>query len=239
MLYAYYGDDEKTARAKVRATVTQLLKKNPEATHFRITADMLDSVDFVELTQSQSLFKREYIVVLDHILDHAKGEALLVEHLEALAEAPHPFFLLETALRAPLKKKIERHATRVQAFTQGKSVERSAFNIFALTDALGEGDTMKLWALFRKAKQHGARDEEVHGLLFWMLKSMALAAQSATPEEAGMKPYPFQKAKRYASRFSDSAALHARITELALLPTSARRRGIPLEIALERFILSQ
>lgn len=238
MLYVYYGTDTDTARAKVRATTEHMLAKHPDALSFRVTADTLDQHSFEELTQSQGLFKREYIVLLDHVFEHPDGEARVLEVLEALAAAPHPFFVLEGALRAPTKRKLEKHATAIHEFAQqNASQRRDAFNTFALSDALGARDRKQLWVLFRQAKQRSVADEEILGILFWMLKAIVIAGASANPEAANMKPYPFNKAKRFARNYAEDE-LSARIRELALMPTTARRRGTPLEISLERFILT-
>ncbi len=240
MLYCYYGSDTDASRKKVHATVAKMLAENPDAVYFRITDDMLEDVSFEELTGSQGLFKSEYVVVLDHLLSTAAGEARVYEALEAIAGAPHPFFVLEGALKAPAKKKLEKYATRMQEFARSTTEKESrAFNTFALTDALGAGDTKKLWTLFREAKYANVSDEEIHGILLWMYKSMALATQVQTAADAGMKPYPFQKATRYAQRFSSPTALRATAAAFALLPAESRRRSVPLEIALERHILAQ
>lgn len=238
MLYVYYGDDAHTSRGKVRATIAKLLSKSPDALYFRITADDIALHDFEELTASQALFKSEYIVFLDMVFDAKDGEEIVLGNLEKIAQAPHPFFLLTSKLTAPLKKKLEKHAEKMFEFKSAVKKVEPSFNTFSLTDALGERDIKKLWALFREAKQHNIADEEIHGILFWMLKSIVLAGNMSTPEEAGMKPYPFTKAKNSLKNFSSLEYVEKLLCTFALLPQNARRKNIPLEIELERFILS-
>jgi len=238
MLYAYYGEDVDAARKKVQATVGSMLAKNPEAMYFRITSDALHQYDFDELTGSQGLFKNEYIVVLDTLLDSKENEERVLSNLEKIAAASHPFFILDKKLLAPVRKKLEKHATQVQEFELAKKTKEEAFNTFSLTDALGEKNVKKLWTLFREAKHHGVSDEEIHGILFWMFKSLSLASQSSTAEEAGMKPYPFNKAKGFLKNFSSLEKLNMYLAEFAMLPQKARRRSVLLEIELEQFILS-
>jgi len=238
MLYVYYGEDVDTARKKVQATVASMLAKNPDALYFRVTSDTLDSYDFEELTQSQGLFKSEYIVVLDTLLSGKEKNEVVLENIKQIAESPHPFFLLDGKLLAPVRKKLEKHAEKVHEFEFKNKPKAESFNIFSLTDALGEKNVKKLWTLFREAKYSGASDEEIHGILFWMFKSLSLAAQSSTAEQAGMKSYPFNKAKGFLKNFGSVELLNTYVAQFALLPQHSRRRGVVLEIELERFILA-
>jgi len=239
MLYVYFGEDTEAARGKVQATISSMLAKSPEALYFRITSDDIATHSITELTQSQGLFKSEYVVLLDTLLATKEGEAYVLDALADIAESPHPFFVLEGKLLAPVRKKFEKQAAKMQEFTltKGKTSEES-FNMFALTDALGARDTKQLWMLFREAKSRGVSDEEIHGLLFWMLKSLVLAANSRSAQEAGMKPYPFDKAKRYVRNFSSPDEIVEHMKTMALLPHRAHSRSTPIEIELERFILS-
>lgn len=238
MLYVYHGEDIDTARKKVQATVSNLLAKNPDALYFRITTDSIHEYDFDELTQGQALFKSEYIVLLDSLLSQKEGELIVLENLEKITRAGHPFFILEGKLTAPVQKKLEKCATKTHLFETTKTKKQDTFNTFSLTDALGERNVRKLWTLFRTAKCKGVSDEEIHGILFWMWKSLLLAAQSQTPEQAGMKAYPFNKAKRFLKNFSSIDELQTFTTQWALLPQVSRRKGVSLEIELEHFILS-
>ncbi|PCI30831.1 hypothetical protein COB52_00660 [Candidatus Kaiserbacteria bacterium] len=233
MLYVYHGEDIDSARAKVRATVTSMLSKNPDALYFRVTSDSLSGYNFDELTGSQALFKSEYIVVLDTLFGNKEGEEIVLDNLEKIKESKHPFFLLESKLTAPIKKKLEKSADKIYEF-KGTVKKEERFNPFSLTDALGERNKKKLWTLFREAKQNGSSDEEIHGIMFWMLKSIALARGSKNAEESGMKAYPFQKAQKFLNNYED---LDEILTKLALLVQTTRIKGRSLEIELEKFIL--
>lgn len=238
MLYVYYGEDTDVARKRVQATVGSMLAKNPDALYFRITPEVLGEYDFDELTGSQALFKSEYVVVLDSLFGSKEGEEVVLANIEKISVAPHPFFVLDGKLLAPARKKLEKHAEKVYEFTPKTAPKAESFNTFSLTDALGEKNIKKLWTLFREAKHRGVSDEEIHGILFWMLKSLVLSGKTDSPEEAGMKPYPYNKAKRFLKNFNSAESLEGSLARFALLPQHARRRGTPLEIELERFILS-
>jgi len=215
-----------------------MLAKSPDALYFRITNDDVGSYNFDELTGSQTLFKSEYVVVLDTLFSTKEGEEVVLHNLTKIAEAAHPFFVLDAALTAPVKKKLEKYAIKIYEFKKTVPPDKASFNTFALTDALGERDVKKLWSLFREAKNRGVSDEEIHGILFWMLKSIVLAARAKTADEAGMKPYPFTNAQRSFKNFSSIEIIEEYVKKLALLPQHARRSGVPLEIELEQFILT-
>jgi len=238
MLYAYYGKDIETARKKVQATVSNLLTKNPDALYFRITADTLNEYDFNELTESQSLFKNEYVVLLDTVLSVKETSDEVLNNLDKIANSKHLFFILDTKLTAPIVKKLKDFAIKVVEFEEKNNKKKESFNTFSLTDALGEKNIKKLWTLFREAKYNGVSDEEIHGVLFWMFKSLSLASQSKSPEEAGMKTYPFGKAKKFLENYQSPQKLNKLIAEFALLPQYSRRNGVSLEINLEKFILT-
>ncbi|MAZ67235.1 hypothetical protein CL652_00500 [bacterium] len=238
MLYVYCGADADTARKKVQATIGKMLAKNPDALYFRVTPDVLKEYDFDELTGSQTLFKREYVVVLDSLFGSDEGQEIVLTNIQKIADAPHPFFVLDGQIAAPIRSKLEKYAQKIYEFSTPVNTKANTFNLFSLADALGEKNVRRLWILFREAKQRGYSDEEIHGILFWMLKSLALAAQTTTPEDAGMKPYPYNKTKRLLKNFRSQEYLEALLTKFALLPQHARRHGSPLEIELEIFILS-
>lgn len=238
MLYVYFGTDKESARKKVQATVANMLSKNPDALYFRITQETVGGFSPEELAQSQALFKSEYIVVCDSLLESVEGEEFVIQNIEQFAESPHPIFVLEAALKAPQKKKCEKFAVKMQEFSLKEKASAERFNTFSLTDALASRDTKTLWTLFRDAKRHGVSDEEIHGILFWMLKTLVLTASADSAQDAGLKPFPYQKAQRSLARFESKEVLHERLARFALLPQHARRRKIPLEIELERYILS-
>jgi len=238
MLYVYTGEDIDTARAKVQATVRALLAKNTDALYFRVTPETLKEYSFEELTLSQSLFKREYIVVLDMLCSTSEGEYMVLSYVEHIARAPHLFFVLEGKLKKETYNTLAKHAASVTDFKTKAARGVETFNTFALTDALAVRDAKTLWRLYHEALRSGVSAEEVHGILFWMLKSLVLAAHARTAEEAGMKPYPFTKAKRAVKAFGSFDELNAHVRRFALLPTQARTDGVPLSLVLEEYILT-
>lgn len=77
------------------------------------------------------------------------------------------------------------------------------FNIFTLTDALASRDKKNAWILYRKAIAAGMVPEEIFWKLVWQVKSLMLASRTKTAEEAGMKAYPYSKAKGYLQKWPE------------------------------------
>ncbi len=239
MLYIYYGSNVQKARAKVRATTHRMLAKNPNALSLRITDENFADFDLAELVQAQALFKNEYIVFLDNLLVEDLAHASILKFLTEIAESSNIFFILEENIDAKILEKLENVAKNIQKFeiTTKQQSKTHTFNIFSLADALGDGNKKKLWILFCKAKFAGVSSEEIHGVLFWVVKSMLLTFNIKSAEEAGMKPFVFSKANRFATKRTKQE-LATLIDELIKIPHESRRNNIPLNIGIERFILS-
>ncbi|PIT90841.1 hypothetical protein COU17_03555 [Candidatus Kaiserbacteria bacterium CG10_big_fil_rev_8_21_14_0_10_49_17] len=234
MIYLIYGADEYKGREKARALVHALQKRKPNALFFRITDEDEKNISLDELIQSQGLFERKYIVLLDHILKSELGEIVLNE-LKSIAASEHVFIILEGKLIKKDLSKIEKHAEKVQEYRK-KEAAKEEFNRFALTDALGARNRERLWCLYQHARDRGAAAEELHGLLFWQVKAMLLALHSNTTEEAGLKPFPYKKAKEALRNYSE-AELKNRAAQLVALPHESRRGAFDFAIGLEQWIL--
>lgn len=114
---------------------------------------------------------------------------------------------------------------------------RSDFNIFALTDAVGARDKRNAWVLYRKALASGMVPEEVFYKVVWQVKSLLLAKNTKSADEAGMKPYPYSKAKGYLRNFKDSD-LENLSQELVIGYHNSRRGKGEMETFVEKTLLS-
>ena len=146
--------------------------------------------------------------------------------------------MLESALPAAMLKKIEKQAEKIQMFGDAAVGAEKERRDFSLTDAFGRRDKGKLWVLYQKALMDGASPEEIHGGIFWQLKTMMLAAGSGSAKEAGVHPFVFQKSREFAGRYGGLGELPRLSSNLVSLLHDARRGGLPLPLALEKFILS-
>ncbi len=237
MLYFLHGKDTKASRAKLHELLDTLQKKKPDASVFKIEAESFDSARFEEFLSGQGLFENKYIVVCDKIFENAEAKEQMVASVKEMSESDNVFLCLEEDVDAPTLKKIEKYAQKTQKFEENKKVESKSFNIFSLTDALGRRDKKELWVLYQQALASGSEPEEIHGILFWQVKSMLLSSQSKSSDEAGLKPFVFQKASGFAKKYSPAElrALSARFVEIY---HNAHRGISEMGIALEKLILS-
>lgn len=238
MIYFYHGDKEKILREKVHALITSLEKKRPEAEIFTFTTENVSASFLEELSESGGLFDPKHIVFLDHVcegLDLEEGE--LKRIIPLLQASESVFIILEQKLSAPHEKLIVKHAEKTVHLSQNIKSQKETFNMFALTDALLGRDKIKLWTLYLEAIHSGEKPEDIHGILFWQAKSMALAHKTKSAKEAGLKPFVYSKSKKGETSYSDY--------EIERMPWSlvevlhrARLESEDFELSLERWVLA-
>ncbi|PCI29011.1 hypothetical protein COB55_02985 [Candidatus Wolfebacteria bacterium] len=236
MLYFIHGTDVEKTRAKAHGIIDVLKKKKPDALFFRIDEGEMDEGTINDLIGGQGLFEKKYIVFLNTVCENAETKEILLKKLKEIQGSDNVFILLEGKLDAKTKSKIEKVAEKVQTYDADKKpIEK--FNIFSLTDALGKRNRRELWVLYHKARLRGSAPEEIHGILFWQIKTMLLAAQSANANEAGLKPFVYGKATGFLSYYSLDE-LKKLSQDLVVLYHNARRGIGMLDTSLERFVLT-
>jgi DNA polymerase III delta subunit len=248
MLYFLYGSDKDKARSKAQSLVDSLLTKKPDASFFKVTEETFNEANFEEYIGGQGLFSNKYIVLADGVLSKASTglnketknaiKDYIVSKLKEIHESDNIFIFRDGEIDKALLAKIEKNAEKVQEFAAKNEVkENIEFNIFSLTDALGRRDKKSLWNLYEQALRKNIEAEQIHGTLFWHMKSLRLAAMSNTAKEAGLNPFVFTKAKTFLKNFTiDEIDQFSK--NLVTLYHEARRGTHELETALERWILS-
>lgn len=216
MLYVFYGTDEEKARAKVRATINALEKKAPDAHTARITDEDVAGVNVEILLAAQGLFYAKRIVVFDKALSRKNVRAHVVSRFKDMAASEHVFLVLEGAVDAELEKQCKKHATKIELFGDVKKEKEKDGADWGVTNAFEAKNGKVLWVALQKARIQNTAPEQIHGQLFWKAKQLMLAGRFGRYKEREVKNM---------------------IGELAALPHEARRRGVELEYALEKFAL--
>ncbi|MGB0925393.1 MAG: hypothetical protein ACPGTS_01650 [Minisyncoccia bacterium] len=152
--------------------------------------------------------------------------------LKQYAESDHVIVFREDSV---LKKdliqfqKIDAH---VEQFEKEQKPEVKKYNTFALADLLGARDKKNLWLGYRQAITQTSA-EEIHGILFWQVKNLALVKTSNT--NPGMNNFVFSKNQQFAKKYTlaEIQALAERLTYMFHTRDTYRT----LEIDLEQFIL--
>lgn len=236
MLYVLYGSDIEKGKDKLHGLVESLQKKKPDASIFRIDDEHFDTSQLSELIEGQGLFENKYIVVFDSVFANAEAQEAVLKNLASIADSQNIFIILEGKLDKKTISRLEKKAEKVQVFEGEVSKKKEEFNIFSLTDALGRRDRKVLWVLYRKAKQRGIPDEEIHGILFWQVKSMLLSSGAKNSDDAGLNPFVYRKSLQFLKNYTDEEVKKLSST-LVSLSHDARRGLHEFDIALERFIL--
>jgi len=236
MLYVIHGTDIETAREKSHALLDALRGKKPDASVGMITSDKVTPDLLEELTQTQGLFENKQIIFMDRTLETPEIRDLVIDKIDAIKESPNIFIFFEGKLTKEVLKKLEKRAEKVTEYELDEEKKKESGSFFALADALGARDKKKLWVLLREALESDAVPEEIHGILFWQAKSLALAAKTSSAGEAGLNPFVYGKAKRYAANFKEDE-IDALLTKLVHMYHRAHRGQAEFEIELEKLAL--
>ena len=172
------------------------------------------------------------------MFENSEAKDTVQDSLKDIAASDNVFVMLEGELDKKTLTKLEKHAYKVQEFTSRLNLDgkKEVFNNFALTDALGKRDKKNLWVLYQKALMNGSVPEELHGILFWQVKSMLLAVGSKSAEEAGLKPFVYNKAKGFARNYTHDELITLS-RDLVTLYHDARRGIGDFGVRLEQWVL--
>jgi hypothetical protein len=209
MLYFFSGTDRDKVRAEMQKEIARAGKV---AETVRVT-DAHTPSDFHAAMQGGGMFGGLRVVVFQSVLQNEEMAPALLEALEMLKVASESFMLYEEKVDAATRKKIEKYAEKSVRFDSAKK-ERDN-QMFELANALQRGDKKKLWVEYMHELAKGTAPEALHGILFWAAKQQFLKSNG--------------EAKRHAESL---------VIALTELPHQSRRKGIDMEYALERFVLS-
>lgn len=198
MLKVWCGND--TIKVRQAALAEVMEKEAAGATVSFIDSDTYTPGILTNAAGAASLFGGEELYVLDTPSSQKDFLDEVTLALPTLAESGNTFVVIEGSLLAPAKKPYQKYA---DSFEEIKTAAGERFNTFAMADALSNKDKKSLWLLLQQAKAEGLSEEEIIGVLWWQLKTLRLAAVTKSASEAGLKDFPYNKAKRSLSKFKD------------------------------------
>ena len=231
MITLFYGNDTLAVRQAAFDYIAPFEKRG--VTVALIDADSYTPGVLSDAAGASSLFGEETLYVLDTPSSSKDFQSECETALGAVAESTNQFVVMEGALLAAQKKIWQKH---VSELTEYKASAGERFNTFALADALARKDKKSLWVLLQEAKAAGQSAEEIIGVLWWQLKSLRLAACTGSAEEAGMKSFPYNKAKRALSKFKDGELATLSLSLLTLYH-DGHAGVVEIDEALEQWIL--
>ncbi len=236
MIYFVTGEERTRVRKTVDDLTAALQKKRPNALLFRMSSAEWNKDNFSGIAGGQGLFEHKYIVVLESLFEDEDAAEYLKDQMKELKAADHAFLFVEYSPKAPVKKLLEKNAEKTWDVEAKEVAPKKEFNIFSMTDALGERNKARLWTLYQKALMNGSEPEEIHGILFWQIKSLLGVAQSKTADEAGVKPFVWSKSQRFLRNYS-LPELKNISSEMVSLYHLSRIESGELEDYLEEFLL--
>ncbi len=231
MLHLYHGTDTHAVRKKALETASELAQGLAEI--LRIDADNYQVGMIGDALGATSLFAEEYIYIIDTPSAHEELQIEVEQTLSDMQASDRTFIVVEGGLLAPAKKKYEKYVGMAEEF-KAEKVER--FNAFGMADALAAKDKRRLWLLFQEGKQAGLAAEEIIGTLWWQLKSLRLASKTNSAAEAGMKDFPYNKAKRAFDTFKAGEVEQLSRTLLEVYH-KGHNGGVDIDQGLEAWIL--
>lgn len=231
MLEVYYGNDV----IRVRQAALKVAEKVVTSGAVLQTIDDSNYASglYADISGGVSLFGGEEVYLIDTPSSDASMYEDTVANLEIFQASQHLFIVIETTLLAAEKKQFAKYAGKIEEF---KAVASERFNSFAMADALAAKDKKSLWLLLNEAILSGIALEELIGTLWWQLKSLRLAAQTKSAGEAGMKDFPYNKAKRALVKFKPNE-VEALSHSLLQLQHDSRLGKRDLDLALEQWVL--
>lgn len=232
MLAVYFGND--TIKVRRQALDFADEQKTKGGNLVSLDSHGYQSGLFLNITSSASLFDDKAVYVIDTPSESKEMYEELLEYLLPMSESKDVFVVIERALLAIEKKKFLKYAEINEEY---KTDARERFNNFSLADALVKKDKKSLWLLLSEAKLSGIANEELVGVLWWQLKTLRLAKLTKSASEAGLKDYPYDKAKRSLAKFKEGE-LEGLSHQLVTLVHESRLGRLELDLALERWILT-
>lgn len=231
MLEVFFGNDVTRVRAAALARIDALKKSGVSIE--QIDADSYEAGVLADAVGAQSLFGTDTAYLIDTPSTLSTFYEEVLTYVSVCAESPHVFIVIEDALLAPEKKKFAKHANVIEEY---KKQGEERFNAFAMADSLAKRDKKTLWLQLQEAKAAGLSAEEIIGTLWWQLKTMRLAARTASAQEAELKDFPYNKAKRALSNFADGR-IEQLSRELLEVYHQARAGKKDIDLSLEAWVL--
>ncbi len=239
MFYVLHGADFSKRNQKVLQLTETLLSKKPDTLLVKIDANEVGSENLDEFILGQGLFEQKLIIVLNGFIDSKERREEILEKAETLASSENIFITNDEEISPKIILELGEHAQKIQEFSiKGGVINK--FNVFALGDSIGARDRMGAWVNFLKSVEYGAEAEEIHGIVLWQLKSIALAksaqGDSDKLKKAGVSPFVAGKAIRYSKNYTESE-LKKSMSNLVTLYHDSHRGILELGSGLEKFIL--
>ncbi len=237
MLYFFYDNKTGKSLTKARKLFNDLKQKKPDATFVELDEHSISISELSELIESQGLFETKIVCFLKNISVNKEIEKEMKRLVTSVADASSVFIWLETSLNKTPLELLESKATKSFLEKEVVKDKKVEVNVFKLAEYFGARDKKNLWKFFVELKKEKIPAEEIHGILWWQLKSILLTLDAKTVEETGLKPFVFSKAKGFARNFKEEELQRLADTFVTIYH-EAHRGNCDLYDEMEMMILS-
>ncbi len=232
MFYVYYGNDTEAVRQMAFAKLAKLRENDPNLAVHQLSPEDYEVGQIVSASSTVSLFGGAAAYLIDMPSTNSDCLAELSREAAALVASGHHFVVIEGSLLAADKKPLS-GATEI---TEYKKTGGGKFDAFKLADALARRDKRSLWLLLTESRRAGMSAEEVIGILWWQMKTLRLAILTKSASEAGVKDFPYNKAKKSLINFK-SGEVENLSRSLLLLYHEGHVGKVDINLALEEWVL--
>ncbi len=234
MLYVFYGNDELQVQQAVADRLASLREQDPTLQVERLEGARYTPGQIQNLLGSVALFGASPAYVLDTPSQYPEYKEEVLGLVAELAESSLVFIMTEKTILAAEKKQLTSALAVLSEFKQG---EVKRFDTFSLANALAMKDKRQLWLLLQEARRNDIAAEEMIGILWWQLKTIRLAALTKSADEAGVKDFPYNKAKKALAAFK--AGEVERLSRSLLVLYHDGHAGLrDIDLALEEWVLT-
>jgi hypothetical protein len=239
MLYLIHGTNTNKVKKKKKELIGIMQNKQPNVSLYRLTSESWNDTILDELLGSQGLFLAKYIVTLDKLLEDKEINPSIMGILKELKESDHAWIIVEEKITAANLKKLEKFIFKSFDFNDNTSVvddKKQRVNAFNFAEQFASRNKVGAWNEFLKLRDAELAGEEIHGVLWWQMKSVYLAKLCKSADDSGLVPYPYQKALRL-SKGWEIKELNSMLDKLVEMYHEAHRGNSDLLVGLERLSL--
>ena len=251
MIYFIHGNETKKVREKVTSTIDALLAKQKDASVFKIDVGSWGESRMAELLGGQGLFLSKYIIVLNFISENKDYFEEMLKLLKEMKVSQHVCIIAEGELTKKNEEKIKGLAEKSQEYNlkkeggesgvggaagKGSSFKNKEQPVFAFARAFANREFQKSEKYFQEFLETKIAAEEIHGVLWWQMKTVSLASRSHSAVSAGLNPFVFKNAKS-ASENWNPEDLDVVLNSLYEMYHLAHRGKIDFYNILERLIV--
>lgn len=229
MVHLIFGNDT----SAVRKTALQYLNKVGVHSPERVDENSYVPGMVSEAAGAHSLFGEQLAYVFEYPSSNDEYFKEVTQATATFKDSTNVYLIIEGPLLAAQKKAYG----VIDSLEECTSTKEPEFNAFALAEAVALRDKKTAWVLLQVARQHGLSAEEIIGTLWWQQKTLLLALKTSSATEAGIKDFPYQKAKRALSHHTGDSLLKTSEALLAVYHDGHRGK-VSIDEALESWILS-